>query len=287
MKVAVIGDLAIDIRGYLKDSMKAGKNLILENIKENVGGVASNITYYLRALRDQVSVLGAVGDDVWGKKIISKLKTLGADTSRVKVLSNMSTGFLIIVVDQSGERTMIGSRGSNEELSVTEEELLNIKPDWVHVSGYSLLNKKGKEILASARKAAEELGIDYSVDIEGIGSKNVSLELPSAVVFCNEGSCNEKSRKNAKLTVIKAGPNGCYRIYNGEIVQHKPIKVKVSDTTAAGDAFNAAFIHAYWKTKEADLACEFANKIAALKVTKNGNMVTIPMAKVLKEFNLL
>ncbi|MDP8023950.1 MAG: carbohydrate kinase family protein [Nitrososphaeria archaeon] len=286
MKVVVIGDLAIDIRGNLNDVIKPGKNLILKNVKEHVGGVAGNITYYLRMLKDQVTVVGSVGNDVWGSKIIDRLRLLGADVSKIKTFDGIPTGFLVIILDQNRERTMIGSRGSNEKLSVTAEELSSIKPDWIHISGYTLLNRKGKEILRNAQKAATTLGIHYSVDLEGIGSKNVSLSLPSAVVFCNEGSCSEKSRKDASITVIKASSNGCYRLYNGEVVQHRTLKVKVKDTTAAGDAFNAAFIHAYWKTKSVDVACEFANRIAAFKVTKNGNMVKIPL-DLLKEFDVL
>ena len=59
MKVAVIGDLVIDISGSLNDLMKPGKNLVLKNVKENTGGVASNIAYYLRMLKGQVFVIGS------------------------------------------------------------------------------------------------------------------------------------------------------------------------------------------------------------------------------------
>mgnify|MGYP001772778485 CR=1 FL=1 len=286
MKVVIIGDLAVDIRGNLNDTVKPGKNLILKNVKEAVGGVASNITYYLRMLKDQVTVIGSVGNDVWGKKIIDKLRIIGADVSEIKMIDGIPTGFLVIIVDQNRERTMIGSRGSNEKLFVTAEKLLRLKPDWIHISGYTILNRKGKETIRNVQKAATELGVHYSVDLEGIGSKNVSLSLPSAVVFCNEGSCSEKSRQDASITVIKAGSNGCYRLYNGEVVQHRTLKVKLRDTTAAGDAFNAAFIHAYWKTKKVDVACEFANRVAAFKVTKSGNMVKIP-PDLIKDFDAL
>ena len=214
------------------------------------------------------------------------LEVLGIDVSNIKKLDGVPTGFLVIILDQNRERTMIGSRGANEKLRVTPEEILSLKPEWIHVSGYSLLNRNGKEILTNVINVAAELGVNYSVDLEGIGSKNVSLSLPSGIVFCNEGLCSEKSRRDAKITVIKAGSNGCYRLYNGEIVQHKTLKVKVKDATAAGDAFNAAFIYSYWKTKNVDIACEFASRIAAIKVTKNGNMVKIPFAKVLKELNI-
>ncbi|MGC8580153.1 MAG: carbohydrate kinase family protein [bacterium] len=286
MKVAVIGDLAVDIKGYYYGTIKPGENIMLNKAKINPGGVAGNITYYLIKLKHQVAVFGAVGDDMWSRFIMSDLENLGVDRSNIKIVNDAPTGFFAIILDINAERTMVGSRGANEKLEVLQEELLNTNPDWIHLSGYSLLNKKGKEILHNVQKTAKKLGINYSIDLEGIGSTGVNLSLYSSIVLCNEGTCNEKNTKGSMITVIKAGSSGCYIIYSGEIIQHRALAVKAKDTTGAGDAFDAAFIHAYWKTKDADLACEFANRVASIKVAKIGNRVNIPFGKLLKEFDL-
>jgi ribokinase len=285
MKIAVIGDLIIDIKGFYEEEISAGKNILLKNIIKSPGGVASNLAYYLKMLKDQVFVFGSVGNDAWGDYILDELKSIFVNVDNVKRVNSMPTGFLIVVLDVNSERTMIGSRGANEKLEVSQDELLSLNPDWIHISGYSLLNKKGRKIFYNVEQAAKKLSINYSIGMEDIETAGLDFSIAQPIIFCNEGFCNDKNAINSKITVIKAGSRGCYRIYNGEVVQHNAPKVSVKDTTAAGDAFDAAFIHAYWEKEDVDLACEFANKIAAKKVTKKGNWVKMPFNKFLMELN--
>ncbi len=280
MKIAVIGDLIIDIKGFYEEEIKAGKNILLKNVKKSPGGVASNTAYYLKMLKDQVFVFGSVGKDFWGDYILGALKNISVNVDHVKRVNAMPTGFLIVVLDADSERTMIGSRGANEKLEVSQDELLSIHPDWIHLSGYSILNRRGKKILYNVEQAAKKLSINYSVDLEGIETGDLDFSIAQPIIFCNEGFCSDKNTKNSKITVIKAGSKGCYRVYNGEVIQHSAPKVSVKDTTAAGDAFDAAFIHAYWKKEDVDFSCEFANKIAANKVTKKGNWVKMSLSAV-------
>ncbi|MFP3262406.1 MAG: carbohydrate kinase family protein [Nitrososphaeria archaeon] len=285
MKIAVIGDLIMDIKGFYREEIRAGKNILLKNIKKSPGGVAGNTAYYLKMLKDQVFVFGSVGKDPWGDYILEALKNIFVNVDKVKRVNAIPTGFLIVVLDADSERTMIGSRGANEKLEVSQDELLSLHPDWIHLSGYSILNRNGKRILYSVQQAAKKLGINYSVDLEGIETRDLDFSIAQPIIFCNEGFCADKNVKNSKIAIIKAGSKGCYRVYNGEVIQHSAPKVSVEDATAAGDAFNAAFIHAYGKSEDVDFACEFANKIAAKKVTKKGNWVKMPYNKFLMELN--
>nr|NAY82396.1 hypothetical protein [Nitrososphaerota archaeon] len=128
MKIAVIGDLIIDIKGFYEEEISAGKNILLKNIIKSPGGVASNLAYYLKMLKDQVFVFGSVGNDAWGDYILDALKNIFVNVDNVKRVNSMPTGFLIVVLDVNSERTMIGSRGANEKLEVSQDELLSLNP---------------------------------------------------------------------------------------------------------------------------------------------------------------
>lgn len=274
--IIVIGDLAVDIIGDFKNSIKPGSNALLKNVKISTGGVAGNMAWYLIQLGQRVSVSGSVGNDCWGDLIKNDLHAFGANQSMVKTVNDLTTGFFLILVDSQGERTMIGNRGASERVDVDVSELISASPSWIHLSGYTLLNRNGINVLNSVIKAAYNLGINYSVDLEGIGETDIKLDLRGATVFCNRGKCPEKSRMNAKLTVIKSGSDGCYLDLNGMVKQHKPPLVKPLNTTGAGDSFNAAFITACLMNNNYDSACDFANAVAAYKVVQNDTRIKLP-----------
>ncbi len=274
--IAVVGDLAVDIRGYFKGTIKSGINAVLDGTEISAGGVAGNMAWYLSQLGQRALVIGSIGRDCLGSIIKRDLTKFGADCRMVKAINGMATGFFIIAVDKDGERTMIGDRGANKKVKVKIPELVAASPSWIHLSGYTLLNDDGNEVLKSVKVAARKLGINYSIDLEGIGERDGELDLEGAIAICNKGRCDKRARHNALVTVIKAGNEGCYIEYQGKLKQHMPPPANSVDTTGAGDCFNAAFITAYLKTADFDIACEFANAAAAFKVGIKGTRAELP-----------
>lgn len=274
--IAVIGDLAVDIRGYSNCTFKAGINALLYDTNVSAGGVAGNMAWYLAQLGQKALVVGSVGRDCWGDLIRKDLLSFGAECRMVQNINGMATGFFVIAVDQSGERTMIGDRGASKKVDVKTSRLVYASPSWIHLSGYTLLNRDGNKVLKSVKKAAYRLGINYSVDLEGIGETGAELDLEGATVLCNQDNCDKKTRQNAKVTVIKSGKEGCFLDYQGKLVQHRPPPTDPVDATGAGDSFNAAFITACLMNANYDLACDIANAVAAYKVGVRGTRINLP-----------
>ncbi len=273
--IAVIGDLAVDIRGYSNYTLKAGANVLLQRTKISAGGVAGNMAWYLAQLGQKTLIVGSIGSDCWGKLIKNDLISFGADCSMLRTINGMATGFFIVTIDQSGERTMIGDRGASKKVEVEASRLVHASPSWIHLSGYTLLNRDGAKVLRIVRKAAHSLGINYSVDLEGIGETDAELNLEGAIVLCNQGNCDKMVRRNAEVTVIKSGKDGCFLEHHGKLTQHRPPTTNPVDATGAGDCFNAAFITAYLMGANFDLACDMANTAAAYKVGIRGTRVKL------------
>jgi ribokinase len=277
MRVLIVGDLAVDIVTRLPRRIVIGGNTLLQTPEIFAAGVAGNMAWYLRQLGIEPVVRGTVGDDSWATLLKEQLRQAGVGTELIRT-SKMPTGFFLVLVDKKGERTMIGSRSANTELSVTAEEIVNVHPQWIHVSGYSLLNHNYEHLTKTVRHASQELAVPISTDLEGISAVGRHIDLEGVTVFCNDeefheyfdASLREITEKTKQTIIVKAGPKGCYLI-SGQRLTHFPSEAKsVVDTTGAGDAFNSGFIASTLNGGDEDAACRFANAVAALKIRHRG-----------------
>ena len=80
-----------------------------------------------------------------------------------------------------------------------------------------------------------------------------------------------------KNVLVTLGGDGVYLDTENEPPIHIPAKkVKVVDTTAAGDSFTAALAAMLLEGKTLKEAAEFANQVSAIVVTREGAQDSIP-----------
>jgi len=282
-KALIVGDLAVDIVADFAGRITTGRNILLDNPRIVAAGVAGNMAWYLRQLGVEPQVVGRIGDDSWGTLVREQLREAGIGTELVRT-SRLVTGFFLVLVDKKGERTMIGSRSANTELTVSKEEIVNAHPQWIHVSGYSLLNRNYEETMKTIRSASKELRLPISTDLEGISAEGRHIDLEGVTVFCNEeefheyfGTSPQKMvGKTRETIVVKAGPKGCYLMSGPKLIHFPSVAKSVLDTTGAGDAFNAGFLASVLNGNDEIAACKFANAIAGLKIRQAGAKVILP-----------
>jgi ribokinase len=79
-----------------------------------------------------------------------------------------------------------------------------------------------------------------------------------------------------KAVILKLGDQGCF-YRDGQRALHAPgIAVQAVDSTAAGDVFNGALAVALAELRPIEEALAFANKAAAISVTRMGAQASIP-----------
>ena len=291
MKAAIIGDLAVDNIVYQDISFQKGGNLLLEDIQTYPGGVAGNIAFYLKQCGIEPVVYSAVGDDEEGKFLTDDLKERKISTEHVKVLKG-KTGFLIIIVDSSGERTMIGSKGAAYAFNISSRNIVSSSPSWIHISGYVLLGKYGNDVWKAAVSSSKKLNIPLSLGLEGIHKGKFDDVDTASILLCNRmefenffnDGFDEVAKKAKTKIVVKADREGCY-ILDGNVKRIEGERVqKVIDTTGAGDAFDAALIASLLKYRDLEESCKVANLFAAQKVKKRGNKVIFSRSMLSKYF---
>ncbi len=267
---------------------KRGSIAVTEKVKISGGGVGANIAVALARLNAEVKLAGAVGRDPWGDFVLEEIKREGVDSSLIQVKEDNKTGFMLIFVDKEGERTILGSRGANKKFQATKEVLKAAsEASLVHVSGYSLMDPEEFPHAISILRTAKNSGVPTSLDIEGIAFQGMEkvLKLSGLITYClsnemeakslcrgygNKELENLRSVLGAEILVVKAGKDGCLVVWEEGIRLVPAMKVKVLDTTGAGDAFNAGFLLGISRGLGPLDACKLGNALAGYKCEGEG-----------------
>jgi sugar/nucleoside kinase (ribokinase family) len=172
----------------------------------------------------------------------------------------------------------------------------------LYVSGYALIASPIREAVFEAVEIASRSDIPIFFD-PGPKLTRIPIEMlkrlisASRVVLLNEremdlieetdctwDSARELLQKGPKAIVLKRGPEGCWICTDCGLIEVPGHRVRVVDTTGAGDAFNATFVYGYLRGWSYKKSAVLANAVGAVKVTKMGTGVKVPTKEEIKEF---
>lgn len=256
VKIATFGDVNIDVVLDVEDLPVKGGEVFSTRRRELLGGSASNTAVVLARLGFESAVMGAVGDDGAGRRALYGLGTAGVSTDLVSMSETHPTAMNTVMVTPDGERTMIGARGAN----------VHYKPDpgwdegidWLHVSGYSLMEGPQQRSALDVIAAARENSIPCSLDVPvGVGA-NIRSLLSGVldgfrVVSGSRLALNEFTDSTDPVGVLAGGPtmvavtsgaDPLLLMAGDERISLTPPAVDSVDVTGAGDAFAAGLIAA-------------------------------------------
>ena len=266
--VTILGDMNIDIIVRFDGELVDDISLITSDAKIAVGGVGANIASNLAYMGLKTRILGAVGSDILGRHIVEELNNRKIDTIYVQKIREATTGFMIVLVNSMGRKTIIGSRGANKYFKLEENEIRQIVASTrhIHVSGYSALNVDRGHTLLRILYYSKENNKSTSLDLEGIAQyypefiqqlngllDYVFINRVEAKYLCKHKDlvkCLAGLLKtiNAKALFLKEGEKGSRVFVMENNVSVKEFRVepykasKIIDCTGAGDAYNAAVI---------------------------------------------
>ena len=115
--VVVIGSLNIDLVVRVDHFPLPGETLLGSDLLSIPGGKGANQAAAAAKLGKTVSLIGRVGNDGHGKKLLNSLTDYGVDISRVIVDPESPTGSAIITIDKNGENCIVISPGANGQVS--------------------------------------------------------------------------------------------------------------------------------------------------------------------------
>ena len=297
--ICVIGSLNMDLVVNVDTMPKPGQTIIGSNFKEVPGGKGANQAVAMARLNGNVSMIGKVGEDGFGQTLINSLKNDKVDTTYIQTAKG-ATGVALITVDKNAQNSIVVSPGANFE--VKEEDLDNnieaIKnSDIVVLQLETPLNtikyalNKAKElnkytILNPAPAVKLDDEIIKNVDL--LTPNETELEIISGVSIETEEDIQKAAQimieKGVKELIVTLGSKGSLYINKEKSMFKKAYKVEAVDTTAAGDSYTGALAVALSQDKNIEDAMDFASKVGALSVLKEGAQSSLPTLEDVKNF---
>ncbi len=301
--VASLGDCCIDLVFKVAKYPHEGEESQVLSFQESLGGSAANVAVALARLGIKSGFLGKIGKDYFGDLLFKAFLREGVDTSQVYFSNSKRTNIMVIVVGSTGERTIFAYRGAAVEHKPEEISKGYIrKLKLLHISGYSFLEKPQSEAAKKAVYVAKEESIPVSLDLgyflaeKGPCETKKILKLVD-ILFPNKEeleliSGESRVRKAAekvldwgvKVVVVKLGGEGAFLSTKKEHFYLPSLKVKVKDTTGAGDAFDAGFIFGYLEGYTLKESLKIANWCAAQNVQSIGARTGLPFRDQLNDF---
>jgi sugar/nucleoside kinase (ribokinase family) len=165
-----------------------GECILTDRLQLAIGGCASNAAMDMARVGIDVSVVGCVGDDAFGRFIIETLEGRGVGTALIRPLSDVGTSASLIINVRDQDRRFVHSVGANARLRAADipwEEVRRAKV--LYVGGMllasGLLGRELAEVFAEARRAGVVTVLDVVVPAPGDHWAQLEPLLPHTDVF--------------------------------------------------------------------------------------------------------
>ncbi len=292
----VVGDLMMDVTARVSSPLAYASDTPAR-VSMQPGGAAANTAAWLAGTGRPVELVGCVGDDPAGRLILDGLARRGVGASHVRVVPTTSTGACVVLVDEHGERTMLPDSGANGFLTAADLAALEPGPaDYVHLSGYVLINPASRDealaVIALANAAGALLSLDPASADPLTGIRDLVwralVDVPlvianaeEATVLTGSADPREAARRLAEhcgTAVVKRGPAGVVAAEAGRVglIEQAALAGEVVDTTGAGDAFAAGLLDALMAGSALDRAVHGGQQLAVRAVSRVGAQPDLP-----------
>lgn len=304
--VACVGILVADAIAKPVDAIPArGKLGLIDRIELYTGGCAVNAAIDMAKIGLNVSIIGKIGNDGFGKFISGVLREENVDISGLVTGERSSTSASVVLSDSGGERTFLHCLGANAEFNDTDINYGIIgNSKIVFIGGTMLMPSFDGEPCTRVLKKSKDMGkytvLDTAWDSKGRWMNVLEPCMPYIDLFIpsyEEAVClsgKEEPEKIAdvflsygvKVAAIKLGKDGCYlKAANGE--KHlipTYTDVRPVDTTGAGDSFVAGFLTGLTKGWNLYECGKFANAVGTNCVMTVGASTGIKKLEEIKKF---
>jgi len=297
--ITVIGSYAVGMTMVTGRLPVAGETSLGHDFTVLHGGKGSNQAIAAARLGSKVHFVSCIGRDAFGESALELYKEEGIDSTGVKRSQTLPTGVGFVIVNESGENSIVIDFGACNDIDPEDIERLEpvIKQSDIVVLQLEICLRAvihsaqrshalGVPILlnpAPFQKIPEELFAlcDYITPNETEARLLCGLKPDEPLK--DEEVARMLLDKGSKNVIITLGAEGALILNREQSVRVGGIRVEVKDTTGAGDTFSAALATALSAGQDLVSAVRFANFAGALSVTRYGVVPSIPFLSDVEE----
>jgi ribokinase len=247
-------------------------------------------------------MVGRVGNDNFGHMQREGLEALGVDTRWLIADERDATGTALIIVDAQGQNSIVVVAGANGRFSPSDIESARSA---IGASDAVLLQLENPlSTVQCAARMAWEMGVPVVLNPAPAPGAPLPPELLQGVAYLipneweaaaltgcpvtdrqsGERAALDLRRQGADSVIVTLGDQGALVSSSEGVAWAPAFRVEAVDTTAAGDAFVAAFAVARARGRSLAEALQFASAAGAITVTRMGAQPSLPSREELAAF---
>ena len=312
--ITVAGNILADIVKRVDCYPEVGMLANIQEINKAVGGCVPNTAIDLAKIDRSIpiSVIGKIGDDEYGRYVLSELSRYHIDCGRVSVSADKPTSFSDVISLVSGERTFIHARGANAEFSPADIDISSIYSVILHIGYILLLDSFDKEdteygtVMARFLHDVQSQGIKTSIDVVSDSTADYKAKIIPALKYSNyvilnevessmisdlspynsDGSLNTENIKRTMEFMAEQGVKDkiivhckkagfCLNVPTGEFTVVPSLNIPKSEikgSVGAGDAFCAGSLYGIYNDFNDKHILEFAAAAAACNLFEENSV---------------
>ena len=302
--IAIAGNIITDVIKDINVYPAIGMLANVTQVNKAVGGCAPNTAIDLSTIDPSlpISVIGSVGDDEYGRYMLSQLQRHQINTSSIRVTDASPTSFTDVMSLPGGERTFFHVRGANALFSPEDIDVSTLTCQMLHI-GYILLldrfdasDEEYGTAMARFLHQVQQAGIKTSIDVVSDSSGDFAAKVIPALPYCDyviineieccniwsldprhaDGRLNVDAIRKAMEQTMAAGVNEKVIVHakeagfcldrSGEFTVVPSLQIpphQIKGSVGAGDAFCAGCLYSLYSKHTDRNMLEFAAAAAA------------------------
>jgi len=287
-EIVAIGACNTDLVVTVDEFPRPGQTVLAKDLRRFLGGKGANQAVAARRLGADAAFLARIGMDPYGEEQAQALAREGLDPAHLLRDDPGPSGLALIALDGQAQNMIIVAAGSNGRLSPEDLEqkrplleaakliLLELEIPLATVErALEIARAAGVKTLLNPAPAVP-LGPEALALCDYLVPNETEAEVITGIKVRDLDSCRAAAawleRRGVQNVILTLGERGAF--WNGRIFAAE--KVKVVDTVAAGDAFIGALAAEVVAGRALGPAIAFANRAAAIAVSRSGAMPSLP-----------
>jgi ribokinase len=306
--IFVVGSLNVDLVTHVSRLPQPGETVLgTGSLKLGPGGKGANQAVAMARLGASVSLAGRIGNDPFGKLLLSGLHAAAVEIQLVEVDETETSGTAPIFLTPDGENAIVVAPGANMTLGSDQAHMARIFARIPQVRALVLQLEIPLETVTLLISAAYSATVPVILNLAPAHPLPPELLRKVTVFIANESEASLLSglmvktvedahtvalrlhQQGIRIVIVTLGEQGAVLVAEDEHGQlstrYQPApKVPVRDTTGAGDCFVGAFTVAWTEGQSLTDALHFAVSASALHVTRFGTQSAFPLRSELEHF---
>lgn len=301
-RILVVGIFVMDLIASTKQAPNRGETVIGLNFRTAPGGKGANQAVQCARLGADVTMVGRVGNDAYGRETVAAAAASGVDVSRVVVDAENPTGVSAITLEitETGAHNRIvvcpGANGAMtvEEISWIRDEVKNYDlvmlqfelPMFINEAVARWAHEAGVPVMVNPAPAAPVSPELFHCATFFSPNEHEAAAMAGHPIRVDDAGANEDDlravadifrEKGVENLIVTLGGNGSVAVNKDGVARVQSVKMPaVADTTAAGDSFVASFSTLWCAGLPARQALAFASHAAAITVSRPGAIPSLP-----------